>query len=102
MSPRPQTMTSPRQYAYAISEFSVQAEDTDNVKPMFADGDVGLGGTQLRQRVNENFELDDEAVTVSPVGLATRDRQCQHPWGPQGGDLGSGYHPDLGRDIRRR
>ena len=68
-----------RQYAYAISEFSVQAEDTDNVKPMFADGDVGLGGTQLRQRVNENFELDDDAVTVSPVGLTTATDSASTP-----------------------
>ena len=58
-----------RQYAYGVSEFSVQPADTDNVAPVFADGDTALGGVQVRVRVQENFAAGPAIFNV--VGLAS-------------------------------
>ena len=58
-----------RQYAYAISEFSVQNEDTDNVAPEFQDGDTALVGIQVRPRIQENF-MAGPAIFAS-VAVAT-------------------------------
>ena len=63
-----------RQYAYAVSDFTVQPHDTINVAPEFQDGDTALAGTQIRLRVLENFPYDEanEATGIfNAVALAT-------------------------------
>ena len=63
-----------RQYAYAISEFSVQNQDTANADPVFADGDTALAGTQVRLRIQENFPHDVAGIATAildPVALAS-------------------------------
>ena len=62
-----------RQYAYAISEFSVQNQDTDNVAPEFQDGDTALAGIQVRPRIQENF-MAGPAI-FNAVALATETDQ---------------------------
>ena len=62
-----------RQYAYAVSEFPVQAEDRDNVAPEFRDGDTALAGIQVRPRIQENFMAGPELFVA--VALATLSEQ---------------------------
>ena len=62
-----------RQYAYAVSDFSVQNEDTDNVAPEFQDGDTALAGIQVRPRIQENFMAGPEIFEA--VELATASEQ---------------------------
>ena len=68
-----------RQYAYAISEFSVQAdEDTDNVEPEFRDGYTAVTDVQVRPKILENFpdepaELTTQTMIFSPVEACTCD-----------------------------
>ena len=62
-----------RQYAYAVSDFSVQNEDTDNVAPEFQDGDTALVGIQVRPRIQENF-MAGPAI-FEAVALATENDQ---------------------------
>ena len=54
------------QYAYGISEFPVQEADTDNEAPQFADGNPGLSGTQIIQKINENVALV-ETSEINPL-----------------------------------
>ena len=71
-----------RQYAYAVSEFSVQNEDKDNVAPEFQDGDTALAGIQVRPRIQENFPQStdtDPTQMFSAVVLATEAAQASTP-----------------------
>ena len=68
-----------RQYAYAVSDFSVQPEDTDNEEPEFQDGDTALAGIQVRPRIQENFPQStdpDPTQIFSAVALATETAQA--------------------------
>ena len=88
LAPTPPPYDQSRQYAYAISEFPVQAADTENVEPEFQDGDGGLGGVQVLSRVLENFpdlptvpvtQLRTEMSIFSAVQLATNAAQDTTP-----------------------
>ena len=62
-----------RQYAYAVSDFSVQPDEgTENVAPEFQDGDTALAGIQVRPRIQENFpDLLTDPVTDPVTQLST-------------------------------
>ena len=72
-----------REYAYAVSEFSVQNEDTENVAPEFRDGDTALAGIQVRPRIQENFPGDPALSTgtaiFEAVALATENLPSSTP-----------------------
>ena len=91
-----------RQYAYAISEFPVQAEDRDNVAPEFQDGDTALAGIQVRAENPREFH--GRSCDLCFRRSCYCDQPCQRGWelphGPRIRD--TGYHPDPGRDIRNR
>ena len=57
------------QYAYALSANQVQAEDDNNLKPMFDDGDDSTQGIQTRARIAENTTTDP-LVIVSEIAPA--------------------------------
>ena len=69
------------QYAYAVSVNRVQAEDENNLEPMFADGDSSTGGIQTRARIPEGngsegtqagaIIVSGVTAVVSPVTATT-------------------------------
>ena len=59
------------QYAYALSANQVQAEDDNNLKPMFDDGDDSTQGIQTRARIAENTTTDPLVIVSAITPAAT-------------------------------
>ena len=62
-----------RQYAYAVSANAVQAEDDNNDKPMFDDGDDSTQGIQTRATIAENTGALTvvSAITAQTMAIST-------------------------------